>query len=101
MGSFGPIVSDEKITLQTFEEFGLRFDIEEGFLDDQSSGWNVQHSEIGDSRALSRLWFILALATLYVSAQGVAVVESGKRQMVDTHWFRGNSYFRIGLDWIG
>ncbi|NEZ60905.1 transposase [Adonisia turfae] len=29
-----------------------------------------------------------------------AVVESGKRRWVDTHWFRGNSYFRIGLDWI-
>ena len=99
-GEFWAIVSDEKTTLKTFEEFGLRFDIEEGFLDDQSSGWNVQQSEIRDSRALSRLWFILALATLYVSAQGVAVVESGKRQMVDTHWFRGNSYFRIGLDWV-
>ena len=49
---------------------------------------------------LSRLCFILALATLYVTAQGVAVVESGKRRWVDTHWFRGNSYFRIGLDWI-
>ena len=99
-GEFWAIVSDEKTTLQTFEEFGLRFDIEEGFLDDQSSGWNVQKSEIRDGRALSRLWFILALATLYVSAQGVAVVESDKRQMVDTHWFRGNSYFRIGLDWV-
>jgi len=32
--------------------------------------------------------------------RGVEVVESGKRQMVDTHWFRGNSYFRIGLDWV-
>lgn len=20
--------------------------------------------------------------------------------MVDTHWFRGNSYFRIGWDWV-
>ncbi len=99
-GEFWAIVSDEKTTLQTFAEFGLRFDIEESFLDDQSSGWNIQQSEMRDSRALSRLWFILAVATLYVTAQGVAVVESGKRQMVDTHWFRGNSYFRIGWDWV-
>ena len=41
-----------------------------------------------------------AVATLYVSAQGVEVVESGKRRWVDTHWFRGNSYFRIGWDWV-
>ena len=93
-------MSDEKTSLQTFAEYGLRFDIEENFLDDQSGGWNVQHSMIRDVCALSRLWFILAVATLYVSAQGVEVVESGKRRWVDTHWFRGNSYFRIGWDWI-
>ncbi|MBT9312153.1 hypothetical protein IXB28_08050 [Leptothoe kymatousa TAU-MAC 1615] len=78
----------------------MRFDIEELFKDEQSSGWNLQNSEIRSVCDLSRLCFILALATLYVTAQGVAVVEQGKRRWVDTHWFRGNSYFRIGLDWI-
>lgn len=99
-GEFWAIVSDEKTNLQTFAEYGLRFDIEENFLDDQSSGWNIQCSVIRDVCALSRLWLILAVATLYVSAQGVEVVESGKRRWVDTHWFRGNSYFRIGWDWV-
>ena len=42
----------------------------------------------------------LAVATLYVTAQGVEVVDSGRRRWVDTHWFRGNSYFRIGLEWV-
>ena len=107
---------DEKTTLQTFAEYGLRFDIEENFLDDQSAGWNVQRSMIGDVCALSRLWFILAVATLYVSAQGVEVESTGKRRWVDTHWFRGqrvradrrkttrghspSRYFRIGWDWV-
>ena len=99
-GELWAIVSDEKTTLQTFSEYGLRFDIEENFLDDQSGGWNIQRSMIRDVRALSRLWFILAVSTIYVSAQGVSVVENGKRRWVDTHWFRGNSYFRIGWDWI-
>ncbi|MBE9044924.1 transposase [Pleurocapsales cyanobacterium LEGE 10410] len=99
-GELWAIVSDEKTTLQTFAEYGLRFDIEENFLDDQSGGWNVQRSMIRDVCALSRLWFILAVATLYVSAQGTSVVDSGKRRWVDTHWFRGNSYFRIGWDWV-
>ena len=99
-GEFWAIVSNEKTTLQTFQEYGLRFDIEENFLDDQSNGWNVQKSEIRSVSALSRLWFILAVATLYVTAQGVEVVETGKRRWVDTHWFRGNSYFRIGIDWV-
>ena len=99
-GEFWAIVSDEKTTLQTFWEYGLRFDIEENFLDDQSNGWNMQTSQIRCPDALSRLWFILAVATLYVTAQGVQVVETGKRRWVDTHWFRGNSYFRIGWEWV-
>ncbi|MFP4104373.1 transposase [Coleofasciculus sp.] len=40
------------------------------------------------------------MTTLYVTAQGVAVVSSGKRRWVDPHWFRGNSYFRIGWQWV-
>lgn len=99
-GEFWAIASDEPTTLQTFQEYGLRFDIEENFLDDQSNGWNIQRSEIRSSIALSRLWFILALATLYVTAQGQAVVASGRRRWIDTHWFRGNSYFRIGWEWV-
>ncbi|MGD1896685.1 MAG: hypothetical protein ACFB16_06995, partial [Phormidesmis sp.] len=27
------------------------------------------------------------------------VVQSGRRRWIDTHWERGNSYFRIGLEW--
>ena len=99
-GEFWAVVSDEPTTLQTFAEYGLRFDIEESFLDDRSSGWNLQKSEIRSVCDLSRLWFILAVATLYVTAQGVEVVDSGRRRWVDTHWFRGNSYFRIGLEWV-
>jgi hypothetical protein len=32
--------------------------------------------------------------------KALTVVEQGQRRWVDTHWFRGNSYFRIGIDWI-
>lgn len=99
-GECWAVVSDETTHLTTFEDYGLRFDIEENFLDDQSNGWNSQKSQIRSVCALSRLWFILAVATLYVTAQGLAVVESGKRRWVDPHWFRGNSYFRIGWDWV-
>ncbi|ASC72880.1 hypothetical protein XM38_038400 [Halomicronema hongdechloris C2206] len=63
-GEFWAIVSDEPTSLKTFEEYGLRFDIEETFLDEQSNGWNVQQSELRSVCALSRLWFILAVATL-------------------------------------
>jgi hypothetical protein len=99
-GEFWAIASDEPTTLQTFQEYGLRFDIEENFLDDQSNGWNIQRSEIRSVVALSRLWFILAVATLYVTAQGDEVVASGRRRWIDSHWFRGNSYFRMGWEWV-
>lgn len=99
-GEYWVIVSDEPTNLQTFREYGLRFDIEQGFLDDQSGGWNLQKSELRSVEALSRLVFLLSVATLYVTAQGVQVVESGQRRRVDPHWFRGNSYFRIGWDWV-
>lgn len=55
-GELWAIVSNEKTTLQTFAEYGLRFDIVrvacpkgiENFLDDQSGGWNIQRSMIRD-----------------------------------------------------
>ena len=57
-------------------------------------------SQFDSMAALYPLWFILAIATLYVTALGVEVVETGKRRWVDPHWFRGNSYFRIGWEWV-
>ncbi len=59
------------------------------FAGDQSNGWNLQKSEVHSVCALSRLWFILAVVTLYVTAQGTQVVASGLRRRVDPHWFRG------------
>jgi hypothetical protein len=60
----------------------------------------IQRSEIRSVVALSRLWFILAVATLYVTAQGDEVVARRRRRWIDTHWFRGNSYFRIAWEWV-
>lgn len=99
-GQFWAVVSNEPTNLQTFAEYGLRFDIEEAFRDDQSGGWQLQSSKLRSVCVLSRLFFILALATLYVTAQGLEVVHSGRRRWVDPHWFRGNSYFRLGLEWV-
>ena len=36
------VVSDEPTDLNTLEEFGLRFDMEENFLDDKSNGFQVE-----------------------------------------------------------
>jgi hypothetical protein len=94
------IVSDEPTSLKTFDEFGLRFDIEENFLDDKSAGFQLESSEIRDADVLSRLALILATTTLYLTSTGTVVVQLEKRHCVDTHWHRGLSYLQIGWRWI-
>jgi hypothetical protein len=94
------LVSDLPTTLETFETYALRFDIEESFLDDKSGGFQLEASQIDDADALSRLLLILATATLYLVSTGTAIVAMGRRYMVDTHWHRGLSYFKIGWRWV-
>jgi hypothetical protein len=94
------ILSTETVTVQTFQEYGLRFSIEENFLDDKSNGFELESSCLRSAPALSRLCLVLAITTMYLTAQGVEVVSSGKRRIVDPHWFRGASYLKIGWNWI-
>lgn len=94
------VVSDEPTTLQTFQQYGERFQIEEDFLDEKSNGFQLERSEIRSAPALSRLCLVMAVATLLLTVQGQQVVASGKRRWVDAHWQRGNSYFRIGWNWF-
>lgn len=94
------IVSDEPSTLQTFREYGERFQIEEELLDEKSNGFQLERSEIRSAPALSRLCFVMAVATLLLTVQGQQVVVAGKRRWVDAHWQRGNSYLRIGWNWL-
>jgi hypothetical protein len=99
-GEYWYLVSDEPTSVRTFEEYGYRFDIEENFLDDKSNGFQLESSLVREAQALTRLCFVLAVATLYLVAQGTQVVAQQKRRWVDPHWLRGNSYVRIGWQWV-
>lgn len=94
------VASDEPTTLQTFREYGERFQIEEELLDEKSNGFQLERSEIRSAPALSRLCLVMAVATLLLTVQGQQVVRAGKRRWVDAHWQRGNSYLRIGWNWF-
>jgi len=94
------VISDEAAELKTFEEYGLRFDIEENFLDDKSNGFQLESSLIRSAEALERLCLVLAVTTLYLVSLGTFVVKQGKRRLVDPHWFRGLSYLKIGWSWV-
>ena len=102
MGAKEPwvVVSDEPAGPETLRDYGLRFSIEEGFLDHKSGGFQWESSKLRDARALQRLCLVMAAATLVLVCQGVAVAAAGLRRRVDPHWFRGLSYARIGWNWI-
>lgn len=94
------VISDDPPSLETFQDYGLRFDIEENFLDDKSNGFQLEASLLRSARALERLCFVLAVTTLSLIAQGTQVVQKNKRRLVDPHWFRGSSYLNIGWNWV-
>lgn len=99
-GEYWYLVSDEPTSVHTFAEYGRRFTIEENFLDDKSNGFQLESSLVRDADALTRLCLVVAIATLYLVAQGTQVVAQQKRRWVDPHWLRGNSYLRIGWHWV-
>jgi hypothetical protein len=84
----------------TFDDFGLRFDIEEKFLDDKSNGFQIEASRQRSEAALERLFLVLAVATLHCTSVGVGVVRRKLHRWVDTHWDRGMSYLKIGWNWL-
>ncbi len=94
------LISDRPPSLATLDEYALRFDIEENFLDDKSAGFQLEASEVRDADALARLCLVLAVATLYLTSLGTAIVSLQRRHLVDAHWQRGLSYFQIGWRYL-
>ena len=58
------VVSDEPTSIETFTEYGERFQIEEGFLDDKSGLFALESSRIWNAAGLERLILTLSVATL-------------------------------------
>ena len=94
------VITDEEPSLQTLWQYGLRFRVEELFLDSKSGAFQLEESRIRDGRALERLYLVVALALLFATTQGMAVQIQGVRTQVDPHWKRGLSYLKIGLRWL-
>ena len=53
-------------------------------MDDKSNGFQLESSLVRDAAALTRLCFVLAVATLYLVAQGTQVVAA-QMLLVDPH----------------
>jgi len=94
------VITDEEPSLKTLWQYGLRFRVEELFLDSKSGVFQLESSKIRDSKALERLYLVVALALLFATCQGMAVQLKGLRTQVDPHWQRGISYLKIGIRWL-
>lgn len=90
------VVSDQPTSLKTFEEYGWRFQIEEGFLDEKSAACHLEDSHLRTASSLNRLLLVLAVALLVLISLGTEVVASGQRRLIDPHWNRGLSYLKLG-----
>ncbi len=94
------VITDELPSLQTLWQYGLRFRVEELFLDSKSGAFQLEESKIRARESLERLYLVVALAILFATSQGMAVQLTGLRQRVDPHWKRGLSYLKIGIRWL-
>lgn len=94
------VITDETPSLKTLWQYGLRFRVEELFLDSKSGAFELEESRIRSASALERLYLVAAVALLYGTTQGMAVQLEGLRRHVDPHWQRGLSYLKIGLRWL-
>jgi Transposase DDE domain len=94
------VITDEEPSLQTLWQYGLRFRVEELFLDSKSGAFLLEESRIRDCQSLERLYLVVALALLFSTAHGMTVQLNGLRRAVDPHWKRGLSYLKIGLRWL-
>lgn len=94
------VITDEEPSLQTLWQYGLRFRVEELFLDSKSGAFKLEESRIRNPKSLERLYLVVALALLFATTQGMAVQIQGLRTQVDPHWKRGLSYLKIGMRWL-
>ena len=81
-------------------EYAARMQIEEGFRDDKSAGWQWEQSRLRDPERAERLLLVLHLATLWCLGLGAAAVRTGLAR----RWVRPSrpawSLFRIGRAWL-
>ena len=94
------VITDENPSLQTLWQYGLRFRVEELFLDSKSGVFQLEDSKIRHAKALERLYLIIAIALLFATCHGMTLQLKGLRTQVDPHWKRGLSYLKIGLRWL-
>ena len=94
------VMTSEAPSLEVFEQYSWRFQIEAFFADLKSNQLTLCDSKLRNPVALERLMAVMAAGVLWAVQQGQAVVTSGYRRRVDAHTTRGLSYLKLGLRWL-
>ncbi len=96
------VMSDQVACRQRLTEYGWRMEIDESFRDDQSGGFDMEHTRLHDPDRLERLLLALAIATLWCHELGEHVLAAGEsaRREIDPGHERELSLFQLGLRWL-
>jgi hypothetical protein len=95
------VITDMPPLLQTFALYGQRFGgIDPHFKDYKPAEFDLPHSKIRDTDALSRLLMLRAAATIIALSIAIYVVAQGELKSIDWHAHRGLSFLQIGLRYI-
>ncbi len=96
------VMSDQIACRQRLTEYGWRMDIEESFRDDQSGGFDMEHTRLQHPERLERLLLALAIATLWCHELGAHVLAEGEaaRREIDPGHERELSLFQLGRRWL-
>lgn len=96
------VISHQAACRQRLREYGWRMSIEQSFRDDQSGGFDMEHTRLGHPERLERLLLALAIATLWCHELGEYVLSHGDacRRQSDPGPSRELSLFQLGLRWL-
>ena len=96
------IISNQIASRQRLREYGERMSIEQSFRDDQSGGFDMEHTRLQKPAQLERLLLALSIATLWCHELGEYVLAEGEtcRREVDPGSERELSLFQLGLRWL-
>jgi len=96
------VISNQTACRLRLREYGWRMSIEQSFRDDQSGGFDMEHTRLQHPDRLERLLLALAIATLWCHELGEQVLTEGEcaRREIDPGPQRELSLFQLGLRWL-
>jgi hypothetical protein len=96
------VISDRPAGPARLREYARRMGIEQSFRDDQSGGFDLEHTQLRHAERLERLLLAVALATLWCHELGEHVLHTGEtaRRDIDPGPTRELSLFQLGLRWL-